>query len=93
MKLLQRFLRYTAILIPILLTQLTASIVGTTKGEFSVNQGVAHYKLKIDVPPGVAGMKPDLWLEYSLNGGNGYMGVGWRIGGFYHNKVSPKQSC
>ena len=81
MKLLQRFLRYTAILIPILITQLTASIVGTTKGEFSVNQGVAHYKLKIDVPPGVAGTKPDLWLEYSSNADNGYMGVGWRIGG------------
>ncbi len=81
MKLLQRYLQIAIIILPVLITQLTASFVGTTKGEFSVTQGVANYKLKIDVPPGVAGMKPDLWLEYSSNGGNGYMGVGWRIGG------------
>ncbi|HIP14103.1 MAG TPA: hypothetical protein EYG74_01265, partial [Sulfurimonas autotrophica] len=63
-----------------LTTQLQA-IVGTTKGEFSVNQGVAEYSLKIDVPPGVAGMEPELSLNYSSSGGNGYMGVGWSMGG------------
>jgi len=57
------------------------SIVGTTKGEFSVNQGTANYSLKIDVPPGVAGMEPKLSLNYSSGSGNGYMGVGWSIGG------------
>jgi len=55
--------------------------VGTTKGEFSVNQGTANYSLKIDVPPGVAGMEPKLSLNYSSNGGNGYLGVGWSLGG------------
>lgn len=58
-----------------------ATFVGTTKGEFSVNQGTANYALKIDVPPGVAGMEPKLSLNYSSGGGNGYMGVGWSIGG------------
>ncbi|HIP20807.1 MAG TPA: hypothetical protein EYG70_06760, partial [Sulfurimonas sp.] len=60
---------------------LSASVVGTTKGEFTVNQGVANYNLKIDVPPGVAGMEPKLSLNYSSGGGNGYMGIGWNIGG------------
>ncbi len=64
-----------------LTTQLSAAIVGTTKGEFSVNQGTASYNLKIDVPPGVAGMEPKLSLNYSSGGGNSYMGVGWGIGG------------
>ena len=60
---------------------LSASVVGTTKGEFAVNQGTANYNLKIDVPPGVAGMEPKLSLNYSSSGGNGYMGIGWSIGG------------
>ena len=55
--------------------------VGTTKGEFLVNQGVASYNLKIAVPPGVAGMEPKLSLSYSSSAGNGYMGVGWNIDG------------
>ena len=58
-----------------------STFVGTTKGEFSVNQGTANYSLKIDVPPGVAGMEPKLSLNYSSGAGNGYMGVGWNIGG------------
>jgi len=58
-----------------------SSIVGTTKGEFSVNQGTANYALKIDVPPGIAGMEPELSLNYSSSGANGYMGLGWGIGG------------
>jgi len=57
------------------------TVVGTTKGEFSVNQGTANYNLKIDVPLGVAGMEPNLSLNYSSGGGNGYVGVGWSIGG------------
>ena len=69
---------HTSILFLVLFlsTQLSAAIVGTTKGEFSVNQGTASYNLKIDVPPGVAGMEPKLSLNYSSGGGNGYMGIG-----------------
>ena len=82
MKLSFKFI-YTIILFIILFlsTQLSAGIVGTTKGEFSVSQGTANYSLKIDVPPGVAGMEPKLSLNYSSSGGNGYMGVGWNIAG------------
>lgn len=58
-----------------------AGIVGTTKGKFTVEQGSANYSLKIEVPPGVAGMAPKLSLNYNSNDGNGYMGVGWSTGG------------
>ncbi|UFH58581.1 RHS repeat-associated core domain-containing protein [Sulfurovum mangrovi] len=74
---------YKIILFFILLCsiQVNATIVGTTKGEFSVDRGTANYELKIDVPPGIAGMEPKLSLNYSSSSGNGYMGVGWSIGG------------
>jgi len=57
------------------------NFVGATKGEFSVNQGMTEYNLKIAVPPGVAGMSPKLSLHYSSGAGNGYMGLGWRLDG------------
>jgi hypothetical protein len=60
---------------------LNAAVVGATKGEFTVNQGTANYSLKIDVPPGVAGMEPKLSLEYASGSENGYMGLGWSQGG------------
>jgi hypothetical protein len=78
LKLLQTIMLFVVLF---LTTSLSAAIVGTTKGEFSVNQGTASYNLKIDVPPGIAGMEPKLSLNYSSNGGNGYMGIGWGIGG------------
>ena len=60
---------------------LQSDFVGTTQGEFGVNQGIASYSIKIDVPPGVGGMDPELSLDYSSSAGNGYMGMGWNIGG------------
>lgn len=63
-------------------TNISASIVGTTKGEIVINQGTANYAINIDVPPGVNGMKPKLSLQYSsTNDNNGYVGLGWSIGG------------
>ncbi len=55
--------------------------VGATRGEFSVNQGSANYSLKIDVPPGRAGMEPKIALDYSSSAGDGYLGKGWGISG------------
>jgi len=64
------------------------NFVGTTKGTFMVNQGSAIYNLKIAVPPGVAGMQPQLSLQYNSQSGNGYMGVGWSLDG-----VSSIERC
>jgi hypothetical protein len=33
------------------------------------------------VPPGRAGIQPNLSLEYASGGGNGFVGVGWGLAG------------
>lgn len=60
----------------------TASAVGWTEGEFSVDAtGTANYRIPITVAPGVAGMEPDLALLYSSRAGNGHVGLGWSLSG------------
>lgn len=61
---------------------LTANVVGATKGEFSVNQGNATYNLEILTPKGTAGLKPTLSILYSsANNMNGLLGVGFSLNG------------
>ena len=55
--------------------------VGTLAGQLSVNQGSAHYSVPIDLPEGVAGVKPELAFSYAQDGGNGLLGVGWTLSG------------
>ncbi|CUV66606.1 conserved hypothetical protein [Sulfurovum sp. enrichment culture clone C5] len=57
------------------------TLIGATKGELNVNQGQANYSVSIGVPPGVNGMEPKLSLNYTSNADNGYVGLGWDIGG------------
>jgi RHS repeat-associated protein len=55
---------------------------GSVPGEFSVDPtGGADYRIPIAVPPGVAGLAPELSLVYSSRGGNGLLGVGFSISG------------
>ena len=59
-----------------------ANLVASTPGEFSVSStGAASYSVPIVVPPGTAGVEPKLSLNYSSQGRNGLLGVGWSIGG------------
>ncbi len=58
-----------------------AELVGTLAGSLSVDQGVATYSIPIEVPPGTAGMAPEISLNYSSQSGNGIAGVGWSLGG------------
>jgi len=58
-----------------------AAVPGNIPAEFSVNNGSASYSVPIDVAPGRGGMQPELSINYSSNGGNGILGVGWSLGG------------
>ena len=59
-----------------------ANLVASTPGEFSVSSsGAATYSVPIVIPPGTAGVEPKLSLNYSSQGRNGLLGVGWMIGG------------
>ncbi|MEJ1368834.1 MAG: SpvB/TcaC N-terminal domain-containing protein, partial [Candidatus Sedimenticola sp. (ex Thyasira tokunagai)] len=57
-------------------------MAGFTPGELSVDQsGGAGYTLPIGIPAGVAGMQPELSINYSSGNGNGLLGVGFSLGG------------
>lgn len=58
---------------------------GTLPGELSVSPGGnATYSMALTVPPGTAGMAPQLSLNYSSDRGNGILGLGWSLGGLSH---------
>lgn len=60
----------------------TAVEVGTTAGQFSVTpSGAASYSVPITVPPGTAGVKPELAVTYSSQSGNGLLGSGFELSG------------
>lgn len=55
---------------------------GTLPGDLSVDaNGNAVYQLSLVVPPGTAGMQPQLSLSYSSAATNGMLGVGWNLNG------------
>lgn len=45
-----------------------------------LNTGTARYKVKIAMPPGVAGNTPELSLQYDSGFGDGPAGIGWTYG-------------
>ena len=58
------------------------TVAGVTAGALSVEaSGSASYSVPVAVPPGVAGMEPDLSLIYSSRADNGILGMGWSLGG------------
>ena len=51
-------------------------------GTISVDdRGQAHQHIPIWVPPGRAGIQPELSLEYASGAGNGLIGAGWGLAG------------
>ena len=41
--------------------------------------GSAHFSVPLQVPPGTAGMQPNLALKYDSKVGNGWVGFGWKL--------------
>ena len=61
---------------------LTNPDAGTLPGDLTVaNNGAASYSIPLVVPPGTAGLQPNLSLNYSGQGPNGRLGLGWSLGG------------
>lgn len=57
-----------------------ASVV--TGSEFAVSEsGAAVLTIPLQVPRGIAGMEPQLALNYSSGSGNGLLGLGWMLSG------------
>ncbi|MFK2823087.1 RHS repeat-associated core domain-containing protein [Arcobacter sp. YIC-80] len=58
------------------------ALVGTTKGSMDINQGSMTYDIKVLLPKGVAGLKPELGINYnSSNSANSILGVGFNLSG------------
>jgi len=66
---------------PSVSVQRTDYAVGSTPGTLSIDRGAAAYSIPIPVPPGVAGMKPSIGLQYSSQAGNGTLGAGFSLTG------------
>ena len=78
---LQSIFRALATFLLLIATTHAEELVGSIPGQLSVRQGAAVYTIPIEVPPGVAGMQPDLAITYNSNGGNGLLGVGFSLSG------------
>ena len=61
----------------------TSFSVGSINGSASVgSSGAAGYTIPIDLPPGRAGISPQLSISYNSMSGDGLMGLGWGLSGF-----------
>jgi hypothetical protein len=63
------------------MTSANAEDFGAIAGEFAVSRGGATYTIHIQMPASVAGMQSVVSLNYSSQGGNGLLGLGWSLSG------------
>jgi RHS repeat-associated protein len=65
--------------------------IGRPVGEFQIDaNGLAQYRVKIEVPPGIGhGNEPDISLVYSQGAPNGVLGMGWNLAGLSGIRIAP----
>lgn len=65
--------------------------LGARPGVMVTSRGAPAYDFQIDVPPGIAGVQPNVGLSYSGSTGakNGSLGVGWALSGQSHIARCP----
>ncbi len=62
---------------------MSSTSVGSINGEYKTNaSGGATYIIPVEVPSGIAGLTPNISVEYSSQNNNSMLGVGWNINGF-----------
>ena len=57
----------------------SSQLIGTLEGQAGVSGGASTYHIPIQLPPGRAGMQPEVSLNYSSRSGNGIAGMGWSL--------------
>jgi hypothetical protein len=66
-----------------------ATSAGKVSGELGVSKtGSLHYRLPIELPEGIDGLKPDIAVEYDSQAGNGLLGKSFTLSG-----LSSIQRC
>ncbi|MCP3925123.1 MAG: hypothetical protein GY714_21325, partial [Desulfobacterales bacterium] len=76
-----QILAFIAVLAFCLTANANSTLIGKTPGTFKVSSGSASYNIPIVVPPGIAGMQPNLSINYDSNGSNGLLGMGFSLDG------------
>lgn len=62
--------------------EISGTIAGYTPGSFGVAEtGAASYTIPLVVPPGTAGLVPQITLNYDSRAGNSLLGMGWSLSG------------